>query len=267
MVNINKSFVVAVAASLAILFSAISVQAVVLYSDDFNRGAWVQLLGNTSIGNYAWQDTASDMSRIVDNTLTIHGSGGYNVTYVQFNMDTYASYTVEFDFKVAAGLATAPALFLSPRAAGDASAGTGWAIQNVDGTLIIMYGGAGVSGNAGQAGQWIHVRIDVDTTTANLYFGSQVIDTRTTIGTANDGSADYVRFGYYWAGDYGLLNWQVDNLSVVSPKTAAACGDFIHPYPAGDFTQDCYVNLADFAILAAHWLDCSDPEAPCLFNP
>jgi hypothetical protein len=38
------------------------------------------------------------------------------------------------------------------------------------------------------------------------------------------------------------------------------CGDGGHPYPAMDFNQDCRVNLADFAMFAAHWLECTAPE-------
>ncbi len=37
----------------------------------------------------------------------------------------------------------------------------------------------------------------------------------------------------------------------------AVCGDPTHPYPAGDITKDCRVDLEDFAILAASWLECT----------
>lgn len=37
----------------------------------------------------------------------------------------------------------------------------------------------------------------------------------------------------------------------------AVCGDPTHPYPAGDMTKDCRVDLEDFAILAANWLECT----------
>ena len=41
------------------------------------------------------------------------------------------------------------------------------------------------------------------------------------------------------------------------------CGDDNHPYPAGDLTKDCYVNLDDIAFLAGYWLriDCIPPES------
>lgn len=44
----------------------------------------------------------------------------------------------------------------------------------------------------------------------------------------------------------------IDAVSDVS-----ACGDYKHPYPAGDINQDCSVNLADFAILSSNWLECT----------
>jgi hypothetical protein len=37
----------------------------------------------------------------------------------------------------------------------------------------------------------------------------------------------------------------------------AACGDYRHPFPPGDVNKDCRVDLADFAILAEHWLICT----------
>ena len=80
----------------------------------------------------------------------------------------------------------------------------------------------------------------------------------------------------------------------------SGCADTEHPYPAGDLDGDCYVDvsdvehfvgkwlqlcmtpgwcescdlnmdgkvdLADFAILAGNWLDCTDPFAPCNYTP
>jgi len=33
-----------------------------------------------------------------------------------------------------------------------------------------------------------------------------------------------------------------------------ACGDYRHPFPAGDLNQDCMVNMLDFAIAANTWI-------------
>lgn len=41
------------------------------------------------------------------------------------------------------------------------------------------------------------------------------------------------------------------------------CGDYRHPYPTGDITQDCIVNLEDFVLTASFWLDdFVDPQSP-----
>ncbi|MCE5340017.1 MAG: hypothetical protein LLF92_02660 [Planctomycetaceae bacterium] len=37
----------------------------------------------------------------------------------------------------------------------------------------------------------------------------------------------------------------------------AACGDYKHPFPAGDLNFDCRVNFADFSVMAGNWLDCT----------
>jgi len=45
------------------------------------------------------------------------------------------------------------------------------------------------------------------------------------------------------------------------------CGDANHPHPMGDLNQDCYVNWEDFTLFAEHWLECTDPDPPCNYNP
>lgn len=49
--------------------------------------------------------------------------------------------------------------------------------------------------------------------------------------------------------------------SVVSPEPR--CGDLDHPYPPGDVTKDCYVNLEDLAAMCANWMTCTSPNPPC----
>ncbi len=34
-----------------------------------------------------------------------------------------------------------------------------------------------------------------------------------------------------------------------------------------DLNGDCVVNLMDFGVLAAYWMKCTDPNAPCSYNP
>ncbi len=43
-----------------------------------------------------------------------------------------------------------------------------------------------------------------------------------------------------------------------SVADVAACGDYKHPFPAGDINEDCMVDFVDFAILAQDWLAGSD---------
>ena len=39
-----------------------------------------------------------------------------------------------------------------------------------------------------------------------------------------------------------------------------ACGDYAHPYPAGDVDKNCIVDVHDLAQMAAEWLVCTAPE-------
>ncbi len=51
--------------------------------------------------------------------------------------------------------------------------------------------------------------------------------------------------------------------SVVSPEPR--CGDLDHPYPPGDANKDCYVNMADLAMMAENWTECTSPAPPCSY--
>jgi hypothetical protein len=48
--------------------------------------------------------------------------------------------------------------------------------------------------------------------------------------------------------------------AIAYEPNAPYCGDAQHPYPPGDLTEDCRVNLTDFAIMAGQWLVCTAPE-------
>lgn len=37
-------------------------------------------------------------------------------------------------------------------------------------------------------------------------------------------------------------------------------------YPAGDFNQDCLIDLQDFAIFCREWLDCTAPDISGCIN-
>lgn len=71
----------------------------------------------------------------------------------------------------------------------------------------------------------------------------------------------------------GLIGWDIDhNYRIAgtsidmgayefgSSEYLGFCGDDDHPFPAGDFDQDCRVNLSDFSMLAANWLGCTGLE-------
>jgi hypothetical protein len=57
----------------------------------------------------------------------------------------------------------------------------------------------------------------------------------------------------------------IDDLSVYAADEAGVpdfCGDIGTIYNPYDFNDDCYVDLADFAVFAVAWLECTDPERP-----
>lgn len=93
-----------------------------------------------------------------------------------------------------------------------------------------------------------------------------------------------------------------DSTGIEARLSYDPCGEELYPYPLGDFTMDCYVNLPDFAalaeawqsgqcdadnqwcngldlsqngdvglddmtVLAGAWLSCTDPTPPCSFIP
>ncbi|MBN1763696.1 MAG: hypothetical protein JW860_00415 [Sedimentisphaerales bacterium] len=72
----------------------------------------------------------------------------------------------------------------------------------------------------------------------------------------------------HWEGE-GILdpNSPLTTVTMDQNKTITAvfvdarkCGDECHPYPPMDFNQNCLVELADFAMFAVHWMECTAPE-------
>jgi len=89
-----------------------------------------------------------------------------------------------------------------------------------------------------------------------------------------DGSAGGTGFDLKWLdpNDYQALAVDPDSgrrwiqyIKVISDEfgevdgfaDVAGCGDYKHPYPAGDINRDCKVDMIDFAILTGHWLECT----------
>jgi hypothetical protein len=81
---------------------------------------------------------------------------------------------------------------------------------------------------------------------------------------AYDGSAggtgfDIGRLGLQWIQYVRIeddprtsVTTEIDAVADVS-----ACGDYKHPFPAGDVNGDCRVDMADLAVLAENWLVCT----------
>ena len=74
-----------------------------------------------------------------------------------------------------------------------------------------------------------------------------------------DQTACYIR-----SSEYGTVS---ERPELVIEYFVPMCGDFDHPYPVGDLSEDCYVGMEDMILLAQYWLDCTDPDPPCGFTP
>lgn len=75
-----------------------------------------------------------------------------------------------------------------------------------------------------------------------------------------------IRFIVYVPATVQLFNTsyvQANMMNIFTEVYVPVCGDGAHPYPVGDLNQDCTVDFKDFVKLAAKWLDCNDPAAPC----
>lgn len=70
------------------------------------------------------------------------------------------------------------------------------------------------------------------------------------------------------AGDYDYFLYDdacLDAATILDYHTngyALFCGDPRIPSPPGDFNNDCYVDFVDFSIMAANWMQCTDPADP-----
>ena len=62
--------------------------------------------------------------------------------------------------------------------------------------------------------------------------------------------------------DMGLGDVSGNGKANIIVASATTCGDVSHPYPQGDITYDCRVDLDDLATLSAHWLEDDQPTAP-----
>jgi len=101
--------------------------------------------------------------------------------------------------------------------------------------------------------------VDPNLTTGDFYGSTvaQIIDAYN--GSAGGTGFDLADVGLDWImyvrieddPNTGYLT-EIDAVADVS-----ACGDYKHPYPAGDLNFDCRVNFEDLAILTGNWLGCT----------
>ena len=102
--------------------------------------------------------------------------------------------------------------------------------------------------------------IDLDITRILLgWYESTVNNYGLFIRPNSDQTASYFR-----SSNYSTVS---ERPELVIEYFAPACGDFEHPYPVGDFSEDCYVNMEDVTLFAQYWLNCTDPYPPCNFTP
>jgi hypothetical protein len=79
-------------------------------------------------------------------------------------------------------------------------------------------------------------------------------------GSAGGVGFDISKVGLDWIQYVKIerLSSSASNYTVIDAVAdVSSCGDYKHPYPVGDINQDCRVNLADFALMCRHWLECS----------
>lgn len=78
----------------------------------------------------------------------------------------------------------------------------------------------------------------------------------------------YVYYFTEWQGDVMDPNSADTHVLIDGDKTIRAifdvgdrvCGDLCHPILQGDLNEDCYVNMADFALYMESWLACTHPD-------
>ncbi len=78
-------------------------------------------------------------------------------------------------------------------------------------------------------------------------------------GSAGGTGFDIGVFGFAWIQYVRIeddprsdVTTEIDAISDVT-----CCGDYRHPFPVGDLNKDCRVDMLDFGLIAAHWLDCT----------
>ncbi len=114
-----------------------------------------------------------------------------------------------------------------------------------------------------------HVNTTIDLAASQITY--KVTDAAgTSTNTVDLADASTIDINTFLMGSYngGATLIAMDNILVQQlAELPPECGDANHPPPAMDFDGDCYVGLTDFALFAATYGDCTDPNSPCDFSP
>lgn len=205
-----------------------SVQAQVLYADDFNRSASTNL-GVTSTGGYAWVENKPDTNSsnnadasIVSsprNAMRLESTSGNHDAvnaYVSYDLDSQSSYTVTFGYEqLQLANSQGSGFLVLPRAQGtDIVGNVGWIFRaptsNSTTFDVYLYNGGARTGGAtshvtlgsvlatGFATSSLHsVSISVVNNLATLTIGSTTVDSNRSLGSVwNNGTPDRVMFAY-----------------------------------------------------------------------
>ena len=125
------------------------------------------------------------------------------------------------------------------------------------------------TGVAYNTGVWYHLGWEMNppTSTFDLYISTGAFTTPAASGS-------YSSIVGAWVGTMYFSSWSsspeyyIDDVNIVGDLTPTpVCGDVDHPYPVGDFDQDCYVDFVDLAVITLNWLDCTDPFGWCNYTP
>jgi len=116
----------------------------------------------------------------------------------------------------------------------------------------------------GVVGSGFHtVRMTMSGTVINVYVDDNPVSGTGSITLTGDNNVILFGDGAGAAGadwDIDFIRW-TDQGTFVPPPPPGDCGDLSNPYPVGDFTQDCVVDVNDLVILTSEWIaDLSIPE-------
>jgi hypothetical protein len=93
--------------------------------------------------------------------------------------------------------------------------------------------------------------------TAASFDGKSVGGISQMYGRSSGGTGyDLQESGFEWIQYVKIESWPGGNSPEVDAVSdVSCCGDWKHPFPAGDITHDCNVNYEDIAKLAEYWLE------------